>query len=85
MNSVEKEKSIGEILLEMLPKQPDDQVLFWSNGDEILCKTADGADTVADLLEACGIDCAVTGYYDPDEDQRSGEVDSLTGWHYVNW
>lgn len=24
-----------------------------------------------------------TGYFDPEEDKRSGEVDSLTGYYYV--
>lgn len=35
------------------------------------------------MLDSMGFD-AVTGYFDPKEDERSGEVDSLTGYYYVD-
>lgn len=38
---------------------------------------------IADMLDSIGFD-AVTGYFDPKEDERSGEVDSLTGYYYVD-
>ena len=38
---------------------------------------------IADMLDSMGFD-AVTGYFDPKEDERSGEVDSLTGYYYVD-
>lgn len=61
----------------------------WSSGCEILCKTEDGADALADMFEtlyaAQGEEVLVnTGYYDPEEDARNNELDSFTGWWYVN-
>ena len=62
----------------------------WSAGiGEILCKTESAADALADIIEclyeAQGENVYVnTGYYDPVEDERSGEVDSFTGWWYVS-
>ena len=41
-----------------------------------------GKNLVADTLDAMGF-TAVTGYYDPAEDERSGVTDELTGYHYV--
>lgn len=62
---------------------------IWSSGCEILCKTECGADAIADMLEclyrAQGEDILInTGYYDPEEDKRHNEMDSFTGWWYVN-
>ncbi len=61
----------------------------WSSGYEILCKTEDAADALADMFEtlyaAQGEEILInTGYYDPAEDERNNEVDSFTGWWYVN-
>lgn len=72
-----------------LMDQPYDQVgMVWSDGEDILCSTSDGAETVADLLEALyrkdGQDCRMTtGYFDPIEDSRTGETDLYSGWYYV--
>lgn len=63
---------------------------IWSPcGDEILCKTESAANALADMFEclykAQGEEILVnTGYYDPEEDERNGEVDRYTGWWYVN-
>lgn len=62
---------------------------IWSTGDEILCKTESAADTLAEMLEclyrAQNEEVLVnTGYYDPEEDARNGEMDRYTGWWYVN-
>lgn len=62
---------------------------IWSSGDEILCKTEEVADALADMFECLyrvqGEEILVnTGYYDPVEDERNGEVDRYTGWWYVN-
>lgn len=54
-------------------------------GTEILCDTEARADGVADFLEALGFSYVRTGYYDPVEDERNGEVDEYTGWWYVDW
>lgn len=61
----------------------------WTGGDEILCKTESAADAIADLIEQLyktqGEEVLInTGYYDPEEDERSGETDRYTGWWYVN-
>lgn len=61
----------------------------WSSGYEILCKTEAAADALADMFEtlyaAQGEDVLInTGYYDPEEDARNNELDSFTGWWYVN-
>lgn len=67
---------------------PDVPRGVWSNGDEILCISAEAAYAIADLLEALyrkdGKErTIVTGYYDPEEDARMAEEDILTGYHYV--
>lgn len=61
----------------------------WSSGYEILCRTEEGADALADMFETLyaeqGEEILInTGYYDPAEDERNNEVDSFTGWWYVN-
>ena len=75
-----------ETIVERLREEPSGHI--WSNGSEILCKTEDVADALADMLEcmykAHGEEILVnTGYYDPVEDERSGETDRYTGWWYV--
>ena len=62
---------------------------IWSSGDEILCKAEETADALADMFESLyrSQDEEIlvnTGYYDPIEDERSGETDRYTGWWYVN-
>lgn len=59
-----------------------------SNGEEILLKTEDGANAIADLLEslyaANGEEViAITGYYNPEEDEKNNQIDNNTGWWYV--
>lgn len=61
---------------------------IWSSKDEILCKSESAANTIAELIEHLYAsqqqDILVnTGYYDPLEDEKSGEVDKFTGWWYV--
>lgn len=36
------------------------------------------------LMPLPDISTLSTGYFDPEEDKRSGEVDSLTGYYYVD-
>ena len=49
----------------------------------IVSKDEATVNRIADMLDSMGFD-AVTGYFDPKEDERSGEVDSLTGYYYVD-
>lgn len=71
-----------------LPSKAQEGCRLWSDGTSILCKTAEEANAIADLLEAllyaCGQEVnATTGYFDPEEDGLNGDTDEYTGWHYV--
>lgn len=57
---------------------------YWSDGQEILCKTEDAAERLADFLEDCGFAEINTGYYDPEQDKVEGCVDEYTGFWYVS-
>lgn len=70
-------------ILERLPNAPTQNFRIWTNGDSILCSTQEEANAIADVLDASGFD-AVTGYYDPDEDERNDEADDCTGYYYVS-
>lgn len=74
-----------KIFTDNLRDYSDEEV--WSDGDEILCRIQDGANTIADLLyqlyqihNSQSIE-VITGYYDPREDK--GREDRYTGWYYV--
>lgn len=74
------------VIAEKLRNCPEGDI--WSNGDEIFCRTESAANTLADMFEslyaAQDEECCVnTGYYDPVEDARNGEIDRYTGWWYV--
>ena len=56
---------------------------YWTDGEEILCKTEEAAENLANFLEDIGFDTVHTGYYDPEEDRRNNEVNDHTGWYYV--
>lgn len=57
---------------------------FWTDGEEILCKTEKQAEVIADLLEDMGFGLVCTGYYDPKEDEKNNAVDNHTGYWYVS-
>lgn len=76
-----------EKITERLRDYSDGEI--WTNGDEILCKTESAVDAIADMLvtlyKTQGDEILVnTGYYDPMEDEKNGEVDRYTGWWYIN-
>ena len=56
---------------------------YWSDGDQILCKKEEDAETLADFLEDLGFDAVNTSYYNPVEDERDGSVDEYTGYYAV--
>ena len=63
--------------------------VWCNNGDEIMCCSKEIADVFADLIEnlyrSQGEEIVViTGYYDPEEDERNGEIDDCTGYWYVS-
>ena len=75
-----------KIFTDNLRDYSDEEI--WSDGDEILCRTQDGANAIADLLyqlyqihNSQSVEI-ITGYYDPKEDK--GPKDRYTGWYYVN-
>lgn len=83
MDYAEKLEKIWEIF-KWLPREPGGQ--FWFDGSEILCKKESDADAVADFIDAlCGEAVCHTGFYDPDEDRRNGEVDAHTGYWYIDF
>lgn len=57
---------------------------FWTDGEEILCKTEGDVNSVVNFLEDCGFSDLTTGYYDPEEDNRNGETDCRTGYYYIH-
>ena len=59
--------------------------IVYDGGNEILCKKEYQAEGIADFLEDMGFEDVRTGYYDPVEDERNGEVDRYTGLYYVDW
>lgn len=55
-----------------------------SDGEQLLTETEELANALADLIDLVD-DCqTITGYYDPEEDAKSGEVDEYTGYYYVS-
>lgn len=57
---------------------------IWSDGEMILCESKLVIDLIADLLNSAGY-VAVTGYYDPEEEQNvSCPSDEYTGNYYVD-
>ena len=74
-----------------LPEKPFDQYgnknPVWCDGSEILCESEILAKTIADMLEYITGECEYVRYhyYDPKDDERSGEVDDHTGWWCVDF
>ena len=58
-----------------------------TNGYELLFKYECDCERIADLLDEKVFCCPEThtGYYNPEEDERSGETDANTGWYYIDW
>lgn len=79
------EKMPWTLLTRLLKKNRDNNKHgYWTDGAEILCKTEGAADHLANFLEDIGFDYVNTGYYDPEEDEASGETDDHTGYWYVS-
>ncbi len=67
-----------------MPCYPENGCDRWCDGENILCKTYEDAQKVADYIdEKVGRAISATGFYDPEEDERMGCVDKYTGWYYV--
>lgn len=85
MQAIEKyETELLEAFLNQFPRKPTAPA--WYDGSQVMVKSAEHADFLADLLESLfHIDYVNTGYYDPEEDKRDNCTDEYTGWHYVSW
>lgn len=71
-------------ITDSLPHEPTEGKKFFATGYEILSKDEAAISTLADFFEAMEFSDVMTGYYDPAEDERSEEVDELTGCYYVS-
>lgn len=63
-------------------------VWYCEDDDEILCRTEQLAEMIADIIEDISGEKHMvrTGYYDPDEDalEENGPFPT-TGWYYIDW
>lgn len=83
---MERERRIREIIEHLCSYLPsaEDTNSFWFDRDEILCRKESQAEALADFFDDIyAYTTANTGYYDPEEDEYNGEVNSHTGWYYV--
>lgn len=61
-------------------------IWYYADADEILCRTEEQAEAIADILDdISGEHMAHVGYYDPEEDDKDNCIDDRTGWYYVDW
>ena len=84
--SYQQDEAFAKIydLVCLLPNEPGSKVWYPQDGEEILCKTEQIAEGIADLFDALyGEPTVNTGFYDPEEDKRNGEVNDRTGYYYV--
>lgn len=72
-------------LCALLPDEPIDGLVYWSDGTEIQADSQDAADRLADVFDDLyGCNTVVTGWYDAEQDERDGCVDKHTGWYYCS-
>ena len=78
-------KSVFQNIVESIASLPDRWERFGTrtDGEVILCKEEKTAELIADILSAAEEDIC-TGYYDPEEDEQDGCVDSYTGLYYIS-
>ena len=78
------DRNIWSYMIYSLQTNEDKKHGYWTDGEQILCKTEEEVNIVADFLEDLGFCDLNTGYYDPIEDEREGCVDDHTGYWYIN-
>ena len=94
MDGIEKVNQIVRSITDMLPMIYDSCVTdeykathFLTDPDrtEILSSNGSEVEALANLFDQLyGEGTCNTGYYDPVEDERNGEVDAYTGLYYVS-
>lgn len=77
-----------KIIMETAAVVPAKRTTYWTDNEEILCKSEEIAETIANMIETLywmdGEKVSIqTGYYDPKEDEDEGKADEYTGWWYV--
>ena len=78
------DRNIWSYLITSLRNNENNKHGYWTDGEQILCKTEEEANIVANFLEDLGFDYLNIGYYDPVEDEQEGCVDDHTGYWYIN-
>lgn len=73
-------------IIERFSNPPEyDEDILWSCGTLLLSPSEKTVNVIADIFEERYPQlCMVTGYYEPEEDERMGEVDECTGFYYVD-
>ena len=84
MENFEVAEKLFFAIMEALDNTEVENPKFWTDSEKIMSKDKAAISGIADLLDdvaGCGVCC--TGYYDPEEDKRNGEVDKYTGYYYL--
>lgn len=76
------EKPSFSNISEHLPLDPSKDGSLWFDGMEIL-GDEEHINALADAMECAG-ESPITGFYDPEEDKKSGETDDHTGFWYLH-
>lgn len=94
MDRIERVDKIIESITEMLPMIYDSEVtdefkmshfVVDPDGTEILSSEQSEVEALTNFFDQLyGVGVCNTGYYDPAEDERNGEVDAYTGMYYVS-
>ena len=59
-------------------------VWYYEDADEILCRSAELAEMIANIIESIsGEHEAEIGYYEQEADEEDDCVDGRTGWYFV--
>ena len=85
-------QNVFDQIAKKLPTDPmangREQIVWYDEeGDEIICKTSEIAELIANILDSVsGEHESHTGYYDPQEDalEPNGPF-RTTGWYYVDF
>lgn len=92
LDDISKVDAIHRLVLEVLPdagevtEEMDDYGFRKNDCGDILCEEREEVEIIANFFDQLyGVATACTGYYDPEEDKRSGTIDECTGYHYVNF
>ena len=84
MENFQYAENLFAAIVEALNNTEVDSPKFWTDGEKILSKDQTLLNAVADLIDGvAGYGVCCTGYYDPEEDERTNCTDEYTGNYYV--